>query len=61
MKSKVVGKASKRDKKVWNAAVKAAMKEVNTFDGIIPRDYERAYITTHIQSRLLYKTLKDDK
>jgi flagellar biosynthesis/type III secretory pathway protein FliH len=61
MKSKIVGKASKRDKEVWNAAIKAAMKEVNTFDGIIPSDYERAYIVTHVQSRLLYKSLKDDK
>lgn len=42
------------EKKLWNAAINAAYKEILKWDGIIPEERERQYMAEAIKTKLTY-------
>ena len=47
-----------KEKKIWNEAVKATLKEVLKFDGIITSLEDRNYIKDEVTKKISYKKLK---
>jgi hypothetical protein len=47
---------SDRDKQIWNEAVKATLKEVKKYDGLIPDDSERLYLCKSVYERVSYRS-----
>jgi len=48
-------KLSKNEKIIWNEAVKATLKEVAKFNGIIPDEDERKFLTQYVKNKVAYK------
>ena len=46
---------TEKEKKLWNEAVKATLREVNKFDGFIPAQSDRAYLIKKVSERVMYK------
>ncbi len=47
---------SKKDKLLWNEAVRKTLNEVKTSDGIIPDDDEREYLAIRVYEKVAYKS-----
>ena len=45
-------------KEIWNDAVKATLREVNRYDGIITSERDREYLIQQVSSKVSYKTKK---
>lgn len=48
-------KLSKREKAIWNEAVKKCCNEIKLYDGIIPDEDERRRMAEKIKERISYK------
>jgi hypothetical protein len=42
-------------KEIWNEAVKATLREVNRYDGIIISERDREYLIQKVSSKVSYK------
>jgi hypothetical protein len=57
----IQGKASANQKRLWNAAVKATLKEVNKFDGTIPNEDDRKFMIDYVSNKISYKNENNKK
>lgn len=49
---------SRKEKLLWNDAIKEACSEIKKWDGLIPNDYVRKFMATAVYERLAYKIKK---
>ena len=54
-----MGRATNKEKDIWNEAVKATLSEMTRYDVIIPLEADRKYLTEQITGRVAYK-MDDD-
>lgn len=46
---------TKREKEIWNEAVRDTLKEVWLYNGIIPDDFAREALCRNVQEKISYK------
>ena len=48
----------KEKKKIWDDAVKATLREVGTYDGVIENEYQRTNLIQQVYNKLSYEKEK---
>ncbi|HRZ18737.1 MAG TPA: hypothetical protein P5136_01655 [Methanofastidiosum sp.] len=52
---------TRKEKELYNSAIKAATNEIKLYDGLIPDEGDRNYMAERIYERLAYKIKRVDK
>ena len=55
MNGEILSQFNKREKEIWNEAIRKATNELRLWDGIIPDKSDREFIVCSIREKLMYK------